>query len=108
MTIAPAAADAPLLALACPKAQAARGLADAARLLRLQLERGQRIDAVALRNAMERAFGGADAAGAWDWKAAYDACEAATVLFLRKFGPAIHAQAASPADVLQMLGKVAS
>ena len=110
MTIAsaPAAADAPLLALACPKADVPHGLADAARLLLPHLERGQRIDAVALRAAMERAFGGSDAAGAWDWKTAYDACEAATVLFLRKFGPAIRAQAASPAGVLQMLGKIAA
>ena len=110
MTIvsAPAAADAPLLAFACPKADVPHGLADAARLLLPHLERGQRIDAVALRAAMERAFGGSDAAGAWDWKTAYDACEAATVLFLRKFGPAIRAQAASPAGVLQMLGKVAA
>ena len=103
-----AAVDAPLLALACPKADVSHGLVDAARLLLPHLERGQRIDAVTLRNVMERAFGGSDAAGAWDWKAAYDACEAATVLFLRKFGPAIRAQAASPAGVLQMLGKVAS
>ena len=46
----------------------------------------------------KRAFGASDADGAWDWKTAYDACEAATVLFLRKFGPA-HARAepASPA-----------
>src|SRR3546814_14762774 len=29
-----------------------------------------------------------DAAGAWDWKTAYDARAAATVLFLRQFGPA--------------------
>ena len=78
------------------------------RLLLPYLARGQRIDAVALRAAMERAFGGSDAAGAWDWKTAYDACEGATVLFLRKFGPAIRAQAASPASVLQMLGKVAA
>jgi predicted RNA methylase len=110
MTIvsAPAAADAPLLALACPMGDVPRGLADAARLLLPHLERGQRIDAIALRAAMERAFGGSDAAGVWDWKAAYDACEAATVLFLRKFGRAIRAQAASPAGVLEMLGKVAS
>ncbi len=110
MTIASAsaAADAPLLAFRCPKADVPHGLADAARHLLPHLERGQRIDAVALRNAMERAFGGSDAAGAWDWKAAYDACEAATVLFLRKYGPAIRDQAPSPAGVLQMLGKVAS
>src|SRR3954462_2767905 len=109
MTIvsAPAAADA-TLTLACPKTAITRDLADAARLLLPHLERGRRIDAVALRNAMERAFGGSDAAGAWDWKMAYDACEAATVLFLRKFGLAIRAQAGSPVGVLQMLGKVAA
>ena len=47
-------------------------------------------------------------AGAWDWKAAHDACESATVLFLCKFGPAICAQTASPAGALKMLGKVAA
>ena len=104
----PVAGYAPLLAFACPKADVSHGLIAAARLLLPHLERGRRIDAVALRAAMERAFGGSDAAGAWDWKTAYDACEAATVLFLHKFGPAIRAQAASPAGVLQMLGKVVS
>ena len=44
---------------------------------------------------------------AWDWKTAYDACEAATVLFLRKFGPAMRARAASPAAMLPMLAKIA-
>ena len=73
-------------------------IAQAARLLLPDLERGRRIDAGVLRAAMETAFGASDADGAWDWKTAYDACEAATVLFLRKFGPA-HARArpASPA-----------
>jgi hypothetical protein len=98
----------PLLALASSSPDMSLGLADAARLLLPHLERGQRIDAIALRYAMECAFGGSDAPGAWDWKAAYDACEAAAVLFLRKFGPAVHAQAASPAGVLKMLSKVAS
>ena len=72
------------------------------------LERGRRIDAALRRAAMEVASGASDATGTWDWKMAYDACEAATVLFLRKFGPAIRSQAASPAGVLQMLGKVAA
>ena len=53
------------------------------------------------------AFGGSDAQGAWDWKMAYDACEAATVLFLRKFGPAMQARAGSPAALLAMLTKIA-
>ena len=57
---------------------------------------------------MEHAFGGSDAAGAWDWKTAYDACEAATVLFIRKFGPAVRARATSPAAELSMLGKIAA
>ena len=39
-------------------------------------------------------FGASDADGGWNWKTAYDACEAATVLFLRKFGPAMRARAA--------------
>ena len=72
------------------------------------LERGRRIDAAMLRAAMEHAFGASDADGAWDWKTAYDACEAATVLFLRKFGPAMRAKAASPAAMLPMLAKIAA
>ena len=69
----------------------AGAIARAAHHLLLHLERGQRIDAPMLRTAMESAFGASDADGAWDWKTAYDACEAATVLFLRKFGPAMRA-----------------
>ena len=80
----------------------------AARQLLTDLERGRRIDAAVLRGAMESAFGASDATGAWNWKTAYDACEAATVLFLRKFGPAIRAKAGSPAAMLPMLAKIAS
>jgi hypothetical protein len=80
----------------------------AAQSLLSHLERGQRIDAPMLRAAMENAFGASDADGAWDWKTAYDACEAAIVLFVRKFGPAMRARAASPAAMLPMLAKIAS
>lgn len=80
----------------------------AARQLLTDLERGRRIDAAVLRGAMEAAFGASDAAGAWNWKTAYDACEAATVLFLRKFGPAMRTKAGSTAAMLPMLAKVAS
>ena len=88
-------------------APASTAIARAARLLLTDLERGRRIDAGNLRTAMESAFGASDAVGAWDWKTAYDACEAATVLFLRKFGPAIRANAASSAAMLPMLAKIA-
>lgn len=80
----------------------------AANLLLPDIEHGHAVDSRQLRTAMEHAFGGADAEGAWAWKHAYDACEAAQVLFLRKFGPAIRARAATPAAQLAMLGKVAA
>ena len=79
----------------------------AAQLLVAHIERGQRIDAAMLRSAMEEACGGSDAGGAWDWKSAYDACEAAAVLFLRRFGGAMGARAGAPAALLAMLAKVA-
>ncbi|MCA1534756.1 strawberry notch family protein [Bradyrhizobium sp. NBAIM03] len=80
----------------------------AARQLLTELERGRRIDAAVLRSAMEAAFGASDAAGVWSWKTAYDVCEAATVLFLRKFGPAMRAKAGSTAAMLPMLARIAS
>ncbi|WP_288048384.1 strawberry notch-like NTP hydrolase domain-containing protein [Acidiphilium sp.] len=82
-------------------------LVHAARIILPHLERGQRVDAPTLRAAMESAYRGSDADGAWDWKTAYDSCEAATILFLRKFGPAMRARAASPAALLLMLAKIA-
>ena len=72
------------------------------------LERGQRVDAVLLRVAMENAFGGSDTEGAWDWKTAYDACEAATVLFLRKIAPALRTRASSPTAQLPILARIAA
>ena len=78
----------------------------AAELLLPDLERGQRIDATALRRAMEATFGASDASGAWDWKLAYEACEVATVLFLRKYGKTLFRKAASPAARLSMLEKI--
>jgi predicted RNA methylase len=100
---APAVASLPLAVLPDP----ASAIAGAAERLLPHLERGQRIDAGMLRAAMEAAFGASDAAGAWDWKSAYEACEAATVLFLRKFAPAMQARAATPAALLTMLTRVA-
>ncbi len=80
----------------------------AATLLLPHLERGERIDAPILRASMEVAFGASDAVGAWDWKQAYEACEAATLLFLRKYGKALFRKAASPALRLSALSTIAS
>ena len=79
----------------------------AAGLLLPHLERGDRVDAATLRSAMETAFGASDATGAWDWKTAYDACEAATVIFLHKYGKALFRKAGTPAARLSALTKIA-
>lgn len=71
------------------------------------LERGQAIGAADLRAILTDTFGGSDAEGFWAWKDAYEATEAAQVLFLRKFGAAIVARANVPQAALAMLTKVA-
>ncbi|MCJ1901683.1 strawberry notch family protein [Paracoccus versutus] len=78
-----------------------------AEALQPDLAQGFQIDALRLRLEMERAFGGSDADGAWDWKLAYEAGEVALVLFLRKFGRALLARAGTPAALLPILAKVA-
>lgn len=80
-------------------------LVNAATSLLPTLEAGHPIDTAALRAAMAHAFGGTDAEGLWDWKTAYDACEATAVLFLRKYGRAITARA--PASTLALIERIA-
>ncbi|KFC62071.1 Methylase/helicase [Devosia sp. LC5] len=101
---APASAPLPL----APDTETAASVFAAAGLLLPHLERGQRIDAATLRGAMETAFGASDVTGAWNWKTAYEACEAATVLFLRKYGKALFRKAGSAAETLPLLTKIAS
>ncbi|WP_198672095.1 strawberry notch family protein, partial [Pseudogemmobacter bohemicus] len=79
----------------------------AAEALLPHLEHGRRVDSTMLRGAMETAFGASDASGLWDWKDAYEACEVATVLFLRKFGRALFRKAAAPEARLAALTKIA-
>jgi len=79
----------------------------AAQTLVAHLAKGRVIDAPALRCAMESAFGASDAQGAWSWKDAYEAVEAAQVLFLRRYAPAMVTRAANdPARILAMLKKI--
>ena len=82
------------------------GLIHAATLLAQLLGQGRALDSRALRSAMEAAFGGTDAEGTWVWKDAYEALEAAQVLFLRKFGAAMRARAGSAAAMLAMLTRL--
>ncbi|OYY88392.1 MAG: methylase [Rhizobiales bacterium 35-66-30] len=97
----PAAAS-PLASSANPAA----AILAAANLLLPHLERGAWIDAATLRTALDTAFGASDTSGAWTWKTAYEACEVATVLLLRRYGKAIFRKSASPAARLSVLSKI--
>ncbi|MBN8847138.1 MAG: strawberry notch family protein [Sphingomonas sp.] len=104
-TLSAAAPDlAPADAASAFAAPAAAILLAAARLLPT-LEAGRQIDAAELRAAMSQAFNASDAEGAWDWKTGYDACEAATILFLRKYGRTILAR--TPASSLSLIERIA-
>ncbi|MHA7772195.1 strawberry notch-like NTP hydrolase domain-containing protein [Roseibium sp. M-1] len=109
MTNASARAAAPVAPIPLTSdARPASTILAAAEQLLLNLEKGRPIDAATLRAAMEAAFGASDATGAWDWKTAYDACEAATILFLRKYGKALFRKAGSPAPRLSAVSKIAA
>ena len=90
----------------------ASALFAAAETLLPALEAGRALDAATLRNAMTRSFGASDAAGAWVWKDAYEAAEAAVVLFVKRYGRAMRRQAGVGADgprrMLAMLEAVAA
>lgn len=97
---------APVLTIAPPDTAAA--IIAVAEALQPDLAQGFQIDALRLRLELERAFGGSDAMGVWDWKLAYEACEVALVLFLRKFGRPLLARAGSAAALLPILAKVSN
>src|SRR4051794_8830224 len=86
----------------------ASALHQAATTLAAALSQGRAVDARALRHAMEAAFGASDSTGAWVWKDAYEACEAAQVLFLRRYGSAMQAKAGTRTAMLAMLARVAA
>lgn len=85
---------------------AARLLAAGEAILPL-LEAGRPFDTTALRGAMTGAFGASDAAGAWDWKAAYNACEVAQILLLRRYGATPAVRKLTPIAQLAMWQRLA-
>ena len=112
----PAAVPAPAISQsAVPRPEprsAPAALLAAARTLLPVLEAGRALDAHTLREAMTRAFGASDADGAWLWKDAYEATEAALVLFLQRYGRAMRREAGAvpggPAAMLRMLETLAA
>jgi hypothetical protein len=101
-----AGASARPLASACSK-QTTANIITAAHHLLGHLAAGRRIDAANIRTAMHLAFCASDAAGAWDWKMAYEAVEVAQVLFMRRYGPAIHGKTADPFERLKLVERIA-
>ncbi len=84
----------------------------AARTLLPVLEAGKPLDAATLRDAMIEAFGASDAAGAWLWKDAYEAAEAAVAIFMQRYGRGMRRSAGAgpdgPRRMLAMLEAVAA
>ncbi|WP_439486733.1 strawberry notch-like NTP hydrolase domain-containing protein [Blastomonas fulva] len=101
-----AGASARSLAAAGPQ-QTATAIVTAAHDLLGHLAAGRRIDTPAIRTAMQSAFGASDATGAWSWKTAYEAVEVAQLLFMRRYGPAIHARTADPFERLKLVERIA-
>ncbi|MDG1169990.1 MAG: strawberry notch family protein, partial [Sulfitobacter sp.] len=104
--VAPVRALVPVASIPSPDTAAA--IIAVAEALQPDLAQGFQIDGLRLRREMEHALGGSDATGAWDWKLAYEACEVALVLFLRKFGRALLARSGSPTALLPILAKVSN
>ena len=76
----------------------------AATALLPNLEAGRALDAKTLREAMSAAFGASDTQGAWVWKDAYEAAEAAMVLFIQRYGRLMRREAgAEPGSAAAML-----
>jgi predicted RNA methylase len=98
---------APLVAPASHAIDTAQAIHQAAIQLLPFLEQGKTITTAALRTAMAESFGGTDAQGFWVWKDAYEALEAAQILFLKRFGSAILSRSSSPQATLAMMKRIA-
>jgi len=106
--IVPEAAPGAAASSSAPAASAAQRIVTAAELMQPLLEAGAPFDTGQLREAMVGAFGAGDAEGAWDWKTAYDACEVAQVMLLRRYGGALAVRNRSDQSQLAMWQRLAS
>ncbi|ODT84432.1 strawberry notch family protein [Phenylobacterium sp. SCN 70-31] len=79
----------------------------AARALCPQLNRSRALDRRLVASVMTTTFGGSDTEGAWIWRDAYDAVEAALVLQIRRLGPQIGRLEDAPAEIAALLANLA-
>jgi len=98
---------APLVAPASRSIDSAQAIHRTATQLLPFLEQGKPMSTAVLRATMADSFGGTDAQGFWVWKDAYEALEAAQILFLRRFGAAILSRSSSPQAALAMMKRIA-
>jgi hypothetical protein len=90
-----------------PGRRAADTLA-AARALLPHLARSRSLDRKLFSTVMTTVFGGTDAEGVWDWRDAYDAAEAATVLQIRRLAPQVGRLEDAPAEIAAVLSTLAA
>ncbi|MBI1684214.1 strawberry notch-like NTP hydrolase domain-containing protein [Caulobacter hibisci] len=96
----------PLFAAA--STDAAANILAAARALAPQLNRSRALDRKLIAGVMTTSFGGTDAEGAWIWRDAYDAVEAALVLQIRRLGAQIARLEDAPAEICALLADLAA
>jgi len=100
----------PLFAAASPadpQAHKAANLLATARALLPQLNRSRPLDRRLVSSVMTTSFGASDAEGAWLWRDAYDAIEAAMVLQLRRLAPQLGRVEDAPAEIVALLANLA-
>ena len=99
----------PLFAAAGDAAdQKAANLLAAARALTPHLNRSRALDRRLVSGVMTTTFGASDAEGAWLWRDAYDAIEAALVLQLRRLAPQIGRLEDAPAEIVALLANLSA
>ncbi len=84
-------------------ADAPANILAAARALTPHLARSRPLDRRLVASVMTTCFGGTDAEGAWSWRDAYDAIEAAQVLQLRRLSSQLGRLEDAPAEIAALL-----
>ena len=72
------------------------------------LARSRALDRRLVSEVMTTLFGGADTQGAWLWRDAYEAIEAATVLQIRRLAPQVARLEDAPAEIAALLAAVSA
>lgn len=96
------------LPLFAPASDTSANILCAARALSAHLNRSRPLDRKLISGVMTTAFGASDADGAWLWRDAYDAVEAAMVLQIRRLAPQISRLEDAPAEICALLASLSA